>query len=144
MYSSFLGSNLLSSSGKLATETALSAPVIALYFSAHWCSPCRAFTPLLSKYYKEWNKTQKEIEIIFISSDKDESSFSEYFKEMPWLALPFEERKIKDQLSKKYEVPGIPTLVVVSKNGEGLNLQADEDVKGDEAIVLAKFKALYK
>ena len=26
---------------------------------------------------------------MFVSSDKDEASFFEYFKDMPWLAVPF-------------------------------------------------------
>jgi nucleoredoxin len=33
----------------------------------------------------------KKIEIVFVSSDKDEASFEEYFEMIPWLALPFQE-----------------------------------------------------
>jgi nucleoredoxin len=25
--------------------------LLAIYFSAHWCPPCRSFTPILSKFY---------------------------------------------------------------------------------------------
>ena len=33
---------------------ALSAtPVLALYFSAHWCPPCRQFTPLLARAHAQ-------------------------------------------------------------------------------------------
>merc|ERR1712232_1315373 len=42
---------------------------IGLYFSAHWCPPCRAFTPKLAQWYKEGRKDK--MEIIFVSSDKD-------------------------------------------------------------------------
>ena len=35
--------------------------VIGLYFSAHWCPPCRNFTPKLSKFYEEANKNGKVI-----------------------------------------------------------------------------------
>ena len=28
-------------------------PVLALYFSAHWCPPCRQFTPLLARAYSQ-------------------------------------------------------------------------------------------
>ena len=33
--------------------------------------------------------------MIFVSSDRDEASFMEYFGEMPWLALDFSDRKLK-------------------------------------------------
>ncbi|CAF5156466.1 unnamed protein product [Rotaria sp. Silwood1] len=51
--------------------------IIGLYFSAHWCPPCRNFTPILSKFYKKYVET-KNFEIIFISSDRDENSFNDY------------------------------------------------------------------
>ena len=29
------------------------SPVLALYFSAHWCPPCRQFTPLLARAHAQ-------------------------------------------------------------------------------------------
>ena len=37
----------------------------------------------------------KGLEVVFVSSDRDEASFKEYFGEMPWLALDFSDRKLK-------------------------------------------------
>lgn len=87
--------------------------VVGLYFSAHWCPPCRHFTPELAKWYKTFRETEKgsKLELIFVSSDRDKGSFDEYFKEMPWLALPYEDRERKEKLSSKFKVQGIPTLV---------------------------------
>jgi len=87
--------------------------VIGFYFSAHWCPPCRGFTPVLAEAYTKSLK-DKGMEIIFCSSDRDEASFKEYFGEMPWLALPFSDRKRKEALSRKFKVSGIPTLVLVN------------------------------
>jgi Thioredoxin-like len=55
------------------------------------------------------------MEIVFVSSDRDEQSFAQYFRTMPWLALPFDNslRISKQMLSAKYCVKGIPSLVVL-------------------------------
>ncbi|KXJ29402.1 nucleoredoxin [Exaiptasia diaphana] len=111
--------------------------VIGLYFSAHWCPPCRGFTPKLADFYKKFRDANGEkLEIVFISSDRDENQFQKYFDEMPWHALPFNDRDKKKKLSKKYKVGGIPTLVfldgkdasLITKNGR---LAMMEDPKGE-------------
>merc|ERR1712032_109528 len=75
--------------------------VFALYFSAHWCPPCRGFTPQLAEWYDKDLKA-KGFEVVFISSDKDAGEFYDYFDEQPWLALDFIDRKRKDQLSNLF------------------------------------------
>lgn len=69
--------------------------VIGIYFSAHWCPPCRGFTPQLIEFYKneKLKKNSAKFEVIFVSWDRDEASFKEYFSTMPWLALPFDPEK---------------------------------------------------
>lgn len=67
---------------------------VGLYFSAHWCPPCRGFTPKLAEFYKK-HHAEKKFEIVFVSSDRTEGDFGEYYKDMPWLALPFSDRSRK-------------------------------------------------
>jgi len=62
---------------------------IGLYFSGHWCPPCRHFTPKLAEIYQQAQSDSKSFEIIFISSDQDEEAFNEYRSEMPWPSIPF-------------------------------------------------------
>lgn len=70
---------------------------IGLYYSAHWCPPCRKFTPMLAEFYKKLKGSDKgkDFEIIFVSSDADDNAFNDYYKEMPWLALKFDQRAAK-------------------------------------------------
>merc|ERR1712060_643744 len=99
---------LISSSGEVSLAQAMeNKQALALYFSAHWCPPCRGFTPKLAEWYK------KDLEVVFVSSDRDEDSFKEYFAEQPWLALDYADRKTKQGLSKAFNVSGIPSLVIL-------------------------------
>jgi len=91
--------------------------VVGLYFSAHWCPPCRGFTPKLAEKYTELKSAGKNFEIIFISSDRDEQSANDYYAEMPWLMLSFADRDRKKTLSDIFEIKGIPTLVLIDKDG---------------------------
>jgi nucleoredoxin len=62
-----------------------------IYFSrARWCQPSRKFTPKLVELFKELdNKAKGKLNIVFISCGEDQDASNEYFKEMPWKALPF-------------------------------------------------------
>jgi len=48
------GKNLTKADGSsLSADAALAGKdVILVYFSAHWCPPCRAFTPVLKDFYE--------------------------------------------------------------------------------------------
>ena len=89
------GENVQNKNGEIQDLNKVCAgKVVGIYFSAHWCPPCRGFTPELVKFYNA-NHEGKNFEIIFVSSDRDEKSFKEYYNDMPWLALAFSERNKK-------------------------------------------------
>ena len=65
------------------------------------------------------NDLGKSFEIVFLSSDKSEDDFKEYYNEMPWVALPFTKKDLKTKLAEKYDCKGIPYLVLLDgKTGE--------------------------
>ena len=112
----------------------LSGKIVGLYFSAHWCPPCKGFTPHLAQKYKELVDAGHPIEIIFISSDSSAAEAREYFSEMPWKMLDYECRDEKGRLGKAYSVAGIPTLVLLD---ESLQLIT---ANGRDAIMAATTK----
>jgi nucleoredoxin len=72
------------------------------------------------------------MEIIFVSSDRDQSSFDGYYAKMDFLALPHSERAKESELSKKYGVRGIPTLVILGgKSGKVIAKDVRSAVLGD-------------
>jgi len=123
---SLLGDTLLTADGEKPTSEVLAGKkTLALYFSAHWCPPCRGFTPNLVKAFEAYTKSGgEECALVFVSSDRDAEAFAEYYAEMPGLfALPYANRELKKSLSEKFEVSGIPTLV-------SLDLVSGEPVLG--------------
>jgi nucleoredoxin len=74
---------------------------------------------LLKKLYARLKSSERSsFEFIFISSDRNESDFMEYFENhQPWLALPYEKREEKAELSKLFGVRVLPSFVIVDGRG---------------------------
>lgn len=139
-FADLLGAELLTGkeAGLVGTRSALEGKVaVGLYFSAHWCPPCRAFTPKMAKSYAE-HLREKGLEIVFVSKDDDEPSFAEYYSStMPWLALPYSQsRCLCEKLEKQFQVESIPTLVLLNSDGTVINCKAncmvELDPKGEK------------
>jgi thiol-disulfide isomerase/thioredoxin len=107
------------------------AEVVAVYFSAHWCPPCRQFTPALAQVYAQLRASGKKFEVVFVSADKSEPDFTKYFLDMPWVALPFAERKTANTLSDEYSVRGFPTLILLDGSGNLITEEGRQVVLSD-------------
>jgi len=128
-YMDLLGARLLAKNidqlAEVQTADALKGKYVALYFSASWCPPCRAFTPVLRKLYLLCTAKKIPLEIVFVSSDKNVDEFKEYFlQHMPWLAVPYENSAARQALSRKVGVMGIPTLCIIDPEGNMINSNA--------------------
>lgn len=144
----YFGDTLLSRNGTQNTTDILkNKKFVAIYFSAHWCPPCRQFTPFLAEFYETLREDDENaLEIIFASKDEDQATFDESFGDMPWKAIPFEGGSYCQELSDKYGQHGIPTLVVLSMHDGAIrDIDARSTIasaKGSVDIVLAKWDGL--
>lgn len=122
-FSQILPSELYHSSSSLnmiKSREFLPNKIILLYFSAHWCGPCRQWTPQLSQFYHNIKRAQlsHEIEIIFCSCDHSSEEFLRYYKEShPWLAIHYD-APAREELANRFKVTGIPRCVVLNPSGK--------------------------
>lgn len=113
--------SLITKGGKYAETSRLSGKkYLFIYFSAHWCPPCRAFTPKLVQFYNT-NQKNADFDLLFVSSDKDQAAMDGYMTEtsMPWVGLKVGHHRVK-QLKEKYGVAGIPCLVLLDDKDQVL------------------------
>jgi len=126
-----------------ATDDALAGKeIIAIYYSAHWCPPCRRFTPELVKFYNENKSKYPKFELIFVSSDKTEEAMKGYMTEtqMSWLALKYDKRGLV--ALRNHACRGIPYLVVLDADGNELIAKAKNQDWRSPATVLPELKQL--
>ncbi|KAI6176228.1 Antioxidant, AhpC/TSA family [Aphelenchoides bicaudatus] len=127
---------VLSDGRTVKAEEHLKGKVVALYFSAGWCPPCRAFTPKLKAFYEKLAAAGKNFEVIFISRDRAEEDLKEYYQDHhgKWTYLPFGSPQIQDYLAK-YEVKTIPSMKVIKPDGTVIvqDARTEVAVKGENA-----------
>ncbi|XP_012465310.1 probable nucleoredoxin 2 isoform X3 [Gossypium raimondii] len=99
----------------------LEGKAIGLYFSANWYPPCRNFNKVLIGVYEQLKSNGSNFEIVFVSSDEDLSAFNSYRESMPWLSIPFSDLETKKALNRKFEVEGIPYLIILQPDGSTLH-----------------------
>ncbi|XP_067650259.1 paxillin-like isoform X1 [Haliotis asinina] len=109
----------------------LQGKVVGLYFSAHWCPPCRHFTPELLRLYEKLREDGKSFEVVFVSSDRSADSFEQYYSTMPWLALPFGDPRVH-YLTTQFGIAGIPSLILIDEKGNVITLNGRSSLLTDK------------
>ena len=129
---------LLDADGKKVETDVLKDKIVGLYFSAHWCPPCRSFSPELVKFR---DNNENEFEIVFISSDKSEEAQFSYMKEleMKWYTVKFGTDTVT-KIKEKYGIKSIPTLIILSKSGETISTEGRDEVSANSEKCLADWK----
>lgn len=97
------------------------AQVIALYYGASWCGPCRQFSPSLVKFVNRVMPENPHLAVVMLSNDKTDPPLYAYMRDeaMPWPVVTLS-RVNKIPLLTGYVKNGIPQLVIVDRHGQVL------------------------
>ena len=109
----------------------------------HNCPPCRAFTPLLAEIYNESNEDEHILEVVFMSGDKTQEIFEEYYSEMPWIAFPRGLKQLAGKIAKRFEVRGVPRLIMLrASDGKCLSKHCNDKVEKEGPGAILQFAGM--
>ena len=102
---------------EILIEDVLKTKVIALLFTASWCSPCLIFEKQLIEIYNDANMGDKVFEVVQISFDHTEGEFKKSLNERPWVFFTYNDPKI-NELTEQLNIETIPGFLVFNQNGK--------------------------
>lgn len=102
--------------------------LIGLYFGCKMKAECKYFHPRLQDFYFSASSQQKNLEIVYVSSDRSLNEFKDVFARMPYLALPGGTARYKNQLSQSLKIIEQPTLVILDDEGMVVTVDAANQI----------------
>lgn len=138
------GSLVRAGGGRADAQPLMQKRYLFVYFSAHWCPPCRKFTPHLVEFYNQHFKNG-DFDLLFISSDEDQDHMDTYMREtgMPWTGIKLG-NPTNETLSQRFGVTGIPCLVLLNERDEVLASSFNGATYLGPQAALEKYEALHE
>ncbi len=105
-------------SGESVSRTSMLGKYYLIDFWAVWCGPCVAEMPKLHEAYEK-HKGKKGFNVLSLSFDQSPDDIAKFRAtkfSMPWLHA-FVENGFNNDLSKRFEVMGIPKPILVDDKG---------------------------
>jgi thiol-disulfide isomerase/thioredoxin len=126
--------------GKPFDQKSLAGKVVLVDFWATWCGPCVAEIPNVLEQYEKYHKDG--FEVVGISLDQEREALEKFVEEqkLPWPIL-FEEPKgdgWQHPLATFYGISGIPTVVLIGRDGNVITLDARGEKLGERLDALFK------
>lgn len=117
-------------SGKTVSLSDLKGKGVVLFFFTTWCPYCRSKVPMLSKEYSQCQ--DQGIEFLLIDTGESKAKVASFVdKEHLTFDVLLD---IKMSAADEYGIVGVPTFVLVSK--EGFVVYEGNDLPGDYAELL--------
>ena len=126
--------------GKPFDQKSLAGKVVLVDFWATWCGPCVAEIPNVLEQYEKYHKDG--FEVVGISLDQEREALEKFVAEqkLPWPIL-FEEPKgdgWQHPLATFYGISGIPTVVLIGRDGNVITLDARGEKLGERLDAIFK------
>jgi peroxiredoxin/outer membrane lipoprotein-sorting protein len=116
--------------GKPVTLSDMKGSVVVLDFWATWCGPCVMAMPHLDKVYKDMKEDGLKVYAVNLREGPEKVK---NFMETKGLSLPVLYDK-EGEVAKQYGVQGIPTQVIIGKDGTVKKVIVGYDPNGDETL----------
>ena len=118
----------------------LAGKVVLIDFWATWCGPCVAEIPNVLEQYEKYHKDG--FEVVGISLDQEREALQKFVDEqkLPWPIL-FEEPDgdgWQHPLATFYGISGIPTVILIGRDGNVITLDARGEKLGERLDALFK------
>ena len=120
--------------GPELTLSSLRGKPVLLDFWATWCAPCRDQMPAVAKLYRETK--DQDLVLLGVNDDETPGKAIEYMKEKQYDWANLIDGKI-GVAREKFKVQGIPTLVLIDKNGQIVEYQVGSGAETEKAIKAA-------
>ena len=117
------GGTSASTGGQAASLDELKGKVVLLDFWASWCGPCRMALPKVKQLQSVYGGG--DFVVVSVSEDEDENAWKSFVARN---AMTWAQRFDGDSsLMNKYRVEGLPTYVLLGKDGQEVQRYVGED-----------------
>ncbi|MDY0201396.1 MAG: TlpA disulfide reductase family protein [Tenuifilaceae bacterium] len=129
--------NLTGIDGKEYSLSDFKGKLLYIDFWATWCNPCRAEIPHLAKLKEAY--ANKNITIIGISLDDDKAAWEKMVTEEPLKGIQLHAEKAwQSDISKNYQIYGIPTFVLIDAEGNIIEYPASRPSQPETILLIDK------